>query len=116
MDFFVGEPGCRIERQEKLEILRRAAGLLFQLASGAIHWSLAVIESSRGNLIEIAIRRVPVLADQEHLGVRPRRITEKGHHGARSRMPNHLELARRAIWKPHRVDIERDDLAGIDPS
>src|SRR4051812_27638006 len=116
VDFFVGEPRRRIERQEVFEILRRAAGLLLQLASGAIHWSLAAIESSRGNLIEIPIRRVPVLAYEKHLEVGSRRITEKGHHSTRPRMPNHLELARRAIRKLHRVDIERDDLAGIDPS
>jgi hypothetical protein len=99
-----------------IDLLGRTASLLFQLTPGTIPRIFSLIETSRRNFEEIAFRGIPVLANQKNLWIVPARIAQKRDDGARARVPYHLELTDRSIGESNRVYIERDDLAGVDPS
>src|SRR5450759_2544595 len=115
MDFFVREPGSRVHREQVVELLSCAPGLLFQLPRGTITRTFSLIESSCRNLEEVALGRIPVLTDHQHLRIFPSWVAQEGHDCARAWMPDHLQFADRSVGKSDGVGIERDDLPRIDP-
>src|SRR2546423_384041 len=116
MDLFVGEPRSSVHSEQVVELLSGAARLFLQLSSCTVAGILPRVESAGRNFIQISVRSVPVLPDQENLWILSARITEEGNDRACPGMPDHFELAGGLVWKPHDVDIERDDLSRIHPS
>src|SRR6185312_618666 len=121
------EPGChvqmnplvrkarrRVHGRQKIEMLGAAAGLLPKLSPSALGRIFAGLEPTRRNLVEIPVRRVAILLDEQQLGVVAPRVAEKRNHRTGARMTNHLELARRAARKPNRIDVEIDDATAVD--
>ena len=93
MDFLVSESGRCVHREQLIHVFGGTARLLLQLPEGAVAGSLPRIQPPRRNLVQITLGSVPILPDQEDLGIFSGWIAEKGDHRARAWMPNHLELA-----------------------
>src|SRR4051812_39934222 len=98
-----------------LESSGSATGFLFQFARGTDSRVLTRIEAACGNLVDVTIGGVSILANQQDLRIVAARIIQERHHGTGARMTKNLDLAGGAIGKLDDVHIEVDDLACVDP-
>src|SRR5262245_33435544 len=110
----VGEAWCCVEAVQVLYAGCPATGFLEQLAPRAIDGTLAWIQAPRRHLVEVPLRGITVLLDEEDLWIVAARIGEKREHRTRARMSNHLQLANRVIRKANFVDVEVQETTRID--
>ena len=98
------------------DTLSLASRFLPQLSASTSVRRLPGIEPARRDFVQVALGGIPILADQQDLRIVTRRVAEKRHDGARSRVADHLQLANRAVRKAHRVNVEVDDPARVHPT
>jgi len=98
------------------DTLSPASGFLLELASCADLRSFAGFEPPGGDLVDISVGGLTVMADQNDLGIVASRLAHERHHGARARVPDDLELPDRAIGEPYLVNVEIDHASGVHPT
>src|SRR5688572_30309065 len=76
---------------------------------------LAGVQSSGGNLEQVVERRVAILFNEEDRRVGAARIGRKRDYRGGAGVADHLELSDRAVRESDGIDIEVDDLPGMNP-
>src|SRR5689334_7285388 len=97
MDALVREPWGRHHCDQGLHLRGRAAGFFLQLSCGAVRRSLSRVQTSCRDLVEIAVRGISILPEQEDLRVLSSRVRQKGHDGRRARMTYDVDLGLAAV-------------------
>src|SRR2546423_1026044 len=111
---FVCETGGRPYGSKTLEPTGFHTDFFQQLPLSTYPRILARVQSAGRDLDECPIGRIPVLLNEEDSGIGSMGIGSEGNDGRRSWMPDHLELSRRLIGKPHGIDVQIDHSTRID--
>src|SRR5437660_6097960 len=111
---FVREAGRRPYSSKTLEPPGFHTHLFEQLPLSTYPRILSRVQPARRDLDQCPIGGVPVLLNEQDRGVFTTRIRSERNHGRGSRVPNHLELSRRAVGKTHPVHIQIYDSSSMD--
>src|SRR5215204_2047431 len=114
MDALIREPGSRHHRYERLHLLGGTAGLLPQFSRCTVRRRLARVEPSCRDLIEVAIRGVAVLPQQEDLGILSFWIRQKRNDGRRAGVAYDVYLGFAPVRIADPITVQLDDLPGVD--
>src|SRR5665213_480131 len=114
MDYFVGETWSREKAEHRLHSLGGAPGFFLQFTHCTCDWCFVFLQFPRWNLVQVSSSRVPILPDEHYLRVGPRGIADERKNGRRTGVPYDLHVACTSVRKSDLIDIQRNDLAGID--
>src|SRR5665213_1234764 len=115
MDYLIRETWRCQEAEHRLHSLSCATRFFLQFTHSTVHWRFTFFQLPCWNLIQVSTSRVPILPDKHYLWIGARGIADKRQYCRRTRVPDDLQLPGTAVRVSDLIDIERNNLAGIDP-
>ena len=95
------------------DTLSRTARFLPELPARTVLGRLTRVEPASRDLVEVPLGRIAILANQEQLAGRRRRVAQKGNDRARPRMRIISSSPTTRSGKANRVEVEVDHSPGI---
>src|SRR6185503_13052966 len=114
VNLLVGKAGRRPYSSKTLDPPRFHTDFLEQLPLCTYPGILTGVQPARRDLIQVVERRVTVLLDEQDRGIGTMGIGSEWHDGGRPGMADHFQLADGVVRKSNGIDVQIDDLAGVD--